>query len=176
MKLSPWLISLLLPALLLAQNAQAEATRPNVLFIAVDDLRPQLGCYGERGMHSPNIDRLAAQGVVFERAYCMVPTCGASRASLMTGIRPARKRFVSYQTWAERDAPGIVTLNTQFKRNGYVTLSNGKVFSQSRRQCRGLVETGLAALRSFHLPTTRKPGTACQAVEGTGPTRTRTRL
>ena len=72
--------------------------RPNVLFIAVDDLRPQLGCYGVKQMRTPNIDRLAAQGTVFERAYCMVPTCGASRASLMTGIRPARNRFVSYLT------------------------------------------------------------------------------
>ena len=71
-----------------------DAKRPNVLFFAVDDLRPQLGCYGMPQMHSPNIDRLAQGGTVFNRAYCMVPTCGASRASLMTGIRPARNRFV----------------------------------------------------------------------------------
>jgi len=102
--------------------------RPNVLFIAVDDLRPQLGCYGLKRMHTPNIDRLAAQGTVFERAYCMVPTCGASRASLMTGIRPSRHRFVNYFTWAEKDAPGIRTLNTHFKKHGYYTISNGKVF------------------------------------------------
>ena len=101
---------------------------PNVLFIAVDDLRPQLGCYGEQMMHTPNIDRLAAEGTVFERAYCMVPTCGASRASLMTGIRPASNRFVNYLAWAEKDAPGITTLNTHFKNNGYYTISNGKVF------------------------------------------------
>ena len=65
--------------------------KPNVLFIAIDDLRPQLGCYGFKSMHTPRIDELASQGVVFERAYCMVPTCGASRASLLTGIRSARK-------------------------------------------------------------------------------------
>ncbi len=102
--------------------------RPNVLFIAVDDLRPQLGCYGRTEMHTPCIDRLAKQGAVFERAYCMVPTCGASRASLMTGIRPARNRFVNYLTWAEKDAPGITTLNTHFNKHGYYTISNGKVF------------------------------------------------
>jgi hypothetical protein len=77
-----------------------------------------LNCYGQKHIHSPNIDRLAASGVLFERAYCMVPTCGASRASLMTGIRPARKRFVNYLTWAQKDAPGITTFNTQLSRAG----------------------------------------------------------
>lgn len=104
------------------------AERPNVLFIAVDDLRPELNCYGQQHIHSPNIDRLAASGVLFERAYCMVPTCGASRASLMTGIRPTRKRFVNYLTWAEKDAPDVTTLNTQFRNHGYETISLGKVF------------------------------------------------
>ena len=59
--------------------------QPNILFIAVDDLRPELACYGRSHIHSPNIDALASRGTLFERAYCMVPTCGASRASLMTG-------------------------------------------------------------------------------------------
>ncbi len=104
------------------------AERPNILMIVVDDLRPQLGCYGQSQVRSPNIDRLAAQGVRFERAYCMVPTCGASRASMMTSIRPAPQRFVNHLTYAEKDAPGITTLNTHLKQNGYFTLSNGKVF------------------------------------------------
>ena len=110
------------------QIVQAADRRPNVLFIAIDDLRPQLGCFGFESMHTPNIDRLAAQGTIFERAYCMVPTCGASRASLMTGVRPSPSRFVNYLAWAERDAPDATTLNTHFKNNGYYTLSNGKVF------------------------------------------------
>jgi arylsulfatase A-like enzyme len=108
---------------LLASGLTKAADRPNVLFIAVDDLRPELACYGKQHIHSPNIDRLAASGVLFERAYCMVPTCGASRASLMTGIRPTRNRFVSYQTIAQNDAPGITTMNTQFMKNGYFTAS-----------------------------------------------------
>lgn len=124
----------------LGQSLCAAAERPNVLFIAVDDLRPQLGCYGFKRMRTPNIDRLAAQGTVFRRAYCMVPTCGASRASLMTGIRPTRSRFVSYLTWAERDAPGITTLNTHFKNQGYYTVSNGKVFHHPRDSASGWSE------------------------------------
>jgi arylsulfatase A-like enzyme len=116
------------------------ADKPNVLFLAVDDLRPQLRCYGREFMQTPNIDQLAARGQLFERAYCMVPTCGASRAALMTGLRPARDRFVNYLTWAERDAPGITTLNTHFKQHGYVTLSNGKVFHHSTDNAQGWSE------------------------------------
>ena len=122
-------IRLLMTVLLLASiNSAFAADRPNVLFIAVDDLRPELACYGKQHIHSPNIDQLAASGVLFERAYCMVPTCGASRASLMTGIRPARSRFVSYLARADQDAPGVTTFNTQFRKNGYYTVSLGKVF------------------------------------------------
>ena len=114
-----------------------EPTRPNILFIAVDDLRPELKCFGADHIHSSNLDRLANQSTLFERAYCMVPTCGASRASLMTGIRPAHNRFVNYLTWAERDAPEATTLNTHFKTNGYVTHSIGKVFHHQEDNLKG---------------------------------------
>ncbi len=132
----------LLAAVVLASSPTlaAERERPHVLFIAVDDLRPELGCYGKQSIHSPNIDRLATSGMVFERAYCMVPTCGASRASLMTGIRPARERFVNYLAWAEKDAPGKVTLNTHFKRHGYYTVSLGKVFHHRQDSAEGWSE------------------------------------
>lgn len=118
----------LLPALILACSTAFAADKPNILMIAVDDLRPQLRCYGVEHVISPNIDRLASEGLLFERAYCMVPTCGASRASLMTSIRPAPKRFVTHLAVAEKEAPGITTLNTHLKAHGYITLSNGKVF------------------------------------------------
>ncbi|MCP5520022.1 MAG: sulfatase [Verrucomicrobiales bacterium] len=104
------------------------AARPNILFLAVDDLRPQLGCYGNQLVKSPNIDRLAASGMVFERAYCQVPVCGASRASLLTGMRPTRTRFVTFDTRADQDAPGVTTLPAYFRDHGYTTLSLGKVF------------------------------------------------
>lgn len=107
---------------------ESAIARPNILFIVVDDLRPELGAYNRRHMHTPNIDRLAQQGLVFERAYAMVPTCGASRASVMTGLRPSRSRFVDFKTRADVDAPEAVTINTYFKNAGYTTGSLGKVF------------------------------------------------
>ena len=86
-------------AALTTQGFRAQSQqRPNVLFIAVDDLRPQAGCYGHEQMKSPHIDRLASEGIVFERAYCNVPVCGASRASLLTGLRPSKTRFLNYLT------------------------------------------------------------------------------
>lgn len=134
-------VTLLLTSLLAASVTHgANSQRPNVLFIAVDDLRPELACYGEQHVHSPNIDRLAKSGLLFQRAYCMVPTCGASRASLMTGIRPARSRFVNHLTWAEKDAPGLTTLNTHFRRNGYYTVSLGKVFHHPTDNAEGWSE------------------------------------
>ena len=74
----------LMAYLLLMPSLLGASARPNVLFIAVDDLRPELGCYGKAHIHSPHIDQLASTGALFERAYCMVPTCGASRAALTT--------------------------------------------------------------------------------------------
>jgi iduronate 2-sulfatase len=118
-----------MPALLFAgQGNRAGRKRPNVLFIAVDDLRPQLGCYGHKQMISPNIDRLATDCVTVRRSYCQVPVCGASRASLLTGVRPTKDRFLGYDTWAEKDLPGALSIARHFKLNGYHTISNGKVF------------------------------------------------
>ncbi|MCK5332190.1 MAG: sulfatase-like hydrolase/transferase, partial [Candidatus Marinimicrobia bacterium] len=102
--------------------------RPNILFIAVDDLRPQLNCYGHQQMISPNIDRLAAQGMIFRRAYCQVPVCGASRASLLMGRRPTRSRFLDFTTRADVDCPNELSLPGYLKANGYHTISNGKIF------------------------------------------------
>ena len=106
----------------------ADETRPNVLFIAVDDLRPELAAYGREKMVTPNLDRLARQGVRFERAYCNIATCGASRASLMTSLRPTPDRFRNYLTRVDQDVPHVVSLPALFKKHGYTTLSNGKIY------------------------------------------------
>mgnify|MGYP000438141962 CR=1 FL=1 len=96
--------------LLQAAGAQASSGLPNVLFIAIDDLRPALGCYGDETAVTPNIDRLAAEGLRFDRAYCQVPVCGASRASLLSGVRPTRDRFINYSTRLDKDLPGVTSL------------------------------------------------------------------
>ncbi len=132
MKLSkPAFLLLMTPALFSCSGDKPKGEKPqkpNVLFIAVDDLRPELNCYGQTQIQSPNIDRLASEGTIFNRAYCNIPVCGASRASLLTGLRPARERFLHYYTRADEDAPGVVCLSQHFKNNGYTTISNGKIF------------------------------------------------
>ena len=110
----------------------AAEPRTNVLFIAVDDLRPELGCYGKEEILSPHIDKLAAQGTLFTRAYCQVAVCGASRASLMTGLRPTWKQFLTYNTFAEKDAPGARTVAEELKGAGYHCISNGKIFHNKK--------------------------------------------
>jgi iduronate 2-sulfatase len=109
-------------------EAKQSAQRPNVLFIAVDDLRPELNCYGETHIHSPNIDKLASEGIRFNRAYCNIPVCGASRASLLTGTRPTRDRFLHYYTRVDVEMDTVPTLPQYFRQSGYYAMVNGKVF------------------------------------------------
>ncbi|MFC1765322.1 sulfatase [Planctomycetota bacterium] len=126
------LLGLIFVAGLMANIAFAsEKKRPNVLFIAIDDLRPELGCYGDTIVKSPNIDKLASQGMLFRRAYCQVAVCGASRASLMTGILPTKTRYVNYLAKVDKDTPGAITMPQVFKEAGYTTMANGKVFHTS---------------------------------------------
>lgn len=123
-----FLHSLSCMAILLAATSLEAADRPNALFIAVDDLRPEFTCYGVPRMVTPNLDRLAARGVRFEHAYCNIAVCGASRASIMTGLRPTPDRFTSYLTRVDEDAPDVTSLPLLFRENGYHTVSNGKVY------------------------------------------------
>lgn len=121
-------ILIVLIVLLLAGCTPKQEKQFNVLMIAVDDLRPELGCYGNRIVKSPNIDQLADMGVLFENSYCNSPVSGASRASLLTGSRPTKNRFIHYYTRADVEIPEAVCLSQHFKNNGYTTVSNGKVF------------------------------------------------
>jgi iduronate 2-sulfatase len=123
------LITAVVLALIFSGLANAQNQKqPNVLFIAVDDLRPELGCYGQTHIHSPNIDKLAESGLTFNRAYCNIPVCGASRASILSGIRPNRTRFLDYSCRQDEDVPGVVSLPMHFKNNGYTTVSLGKIY------------------------------------------------
>lgn len=101
-------------------------SHPNILFISVDDLRTQLGCYGHSSMICPHIDQIASEGILFERAYCQMPACGPSRASVLTGLRPSRNRFKDWR--ADQGAPGAATLCHHFKSHGYQVIGNGKIY------------------------------------------------
>jgi iduronate 2-sulfatase len=112
----------------LAFNALASEVKPaNVLLIMIDDLRPELGAYGSTAVKSPNIDKLASEAVLFANAYANVPVCGASRASMMSGIRPTETRFVGYQARIDEDAKGAETLFGYLKKQGYYSQSIGKI-------------------------------------------------
>ncbi|MGY8696088.1 MAG: sulfatase, partial [Verrucomicrobiia bacterium] len=106
---------------------------PNVLFIAVDDLRVELGCYGSEHVISPNIDRLAEQGTLFERAYCQQTVCNPSRASMLTGLRPDALGVWDLYTHFRQNRPDIVTLPQLFKTNGYHSQDVGKIFHNWRQ-------------------------------------------
>jgi len=111
----------------LVVSAQNQPQPKNVLFIMVDDLRPELSLYGQNQIISPNIDALGASGVTFNRAYCNVPVCGASRASLLTGVRPTPNRFLTYHSRIKKDMPDVINMAQYFKNRGYSTISNNKI-------------------------------------------------
>ncbi len=100
----------------------------NVLFIAIDDLRPELGSYGKTFIHSPNIDALASSGLLFENAYCQQAVCSPSRTSLLTGLRPDATRVYDLTTHFRKNIPDVFTLPQFFKQNGYHTEWWGKIF------------------------------------------------
>ncbi len=104
------------------------AAKPNFLFIAIDDLRPELGCYGSKIALSPNIDRLSKSGVTFMHAYCQQAVCNPSRASLMTGLRPDTIKVWDLQTDFRKTRPESVTLTQQLMKHGYHTVGIGKIF------------------------------------------------
>ena len=106
----------------------------NVLFIIVDDLRPMLGCYGHPEMHTPNIDRLAQRGTLFDRAYCQYPLCSPSRTSMITGLRPETTGVLNNSIDFRQRLPGVVTLPQHFKSHGYHTQSVGRIAHLPRLQ------------------------------------------
>jgi len=119
----------LLTLLLLACATPAMgAQRPNVLFLAADDMRPQLGCYGDAQVKSPNLDRLAARGMVFNRAYCQQALCSPSRISLLSGRHPWTTQIYAIGPTLRSKMPDVVTLPQHFKNHGWFTRSLGKIY------------------------------------------------
>ncbi len=102
--------------------------KKNVLFIAVDDLACTLGCYGDTNAHTPNFDRLAQRAVRFERAYCQLPLCNPSRASVMTGLRPDQIRVYDLARHFRAQVPDAITLPQLFQRHGWVVGRIGKLY------------------------------------------------
>ena len=120
------LLSILCP--LLAWSSFAATPRPNVLLICVDDLKPQLGAYGDASAKTPQMDRLAARGMTVTRAYCNQAVCAPSRNSLLTGLRPTSTGIYDLATNFRKATPDAVTLPQFFKQRGYTSQGLGKIF------------------------------------------------
>lgn len=122
---------LCLAAVGLARAADSSPVRPNVLFIAVDDLRPEFGAYGASYVKSPNLDRIAKAGITFYRAYCQQAVCSPTRSSLMTGTRPDTTKVWDLETHFRAALPNVVTLGQHFKNHGYFVQGMGKIYHGS---------------------------------------------
>jgi iduronate 2-sulfatase len=111
-----------------AIQTDEKPAKPNILFIAVDDLKPLTGAYGDKHARTPGMDRLAKEGIVFAHSYCQQAICGATRASILTGMRPDRTRVWDLVTDFRQVNPNAVSLPQYFKMNGYETAGMGKIY------------------------------------------------
>jgi len=111
-----------------AGGAPTDGKKYNVLFLMADDMRPELGCYGNPLVPAPNLAALARSGVRFERGYCQYPLCCPSRSSMLTGRQVINTGVLGNRTWFGELHPEFVSLPKYFKRHGYVTMKTGKIF------------------------------------------------
>lgn len=149
-----------------SKDSLQNGPKMNVLFITVDDLRPNLGCYEDPVAISPNIDKLAEMGVVFNRAYCQQAVCNPSRASVLTGLRPDQCGVTDLKTNFREIVPNVVTLPQIFKNNGYITIDIGKIFHDGKYFHDSIswsspeVYTPIKKEDQYFLPQNRKGGKA----------------
>jgi arylsulfatase A-like enzyme len=113
---------------IVSKTNETVTKKPNLLLLYIDDLRPQLNSYGHEKIISPNIDALANRSIQFNQAYSNISVCGASRASMLTGMLPTKTRFIDYKTRLDVETPNQVTWPRLLKDNGYTTISNGKIY------------------------------------------------
>jgi arylsulfatase A-like enzyme len=106
----------------------AEPARPNVLLVIADDLRPQLGCYGDTVVRTPCLDAFAHKALRFDRAYVQMAVCSPSRNSFLSGLRPATTGLRDFGRTIRETVPDVVTLPQHFKNHGYHTAALGKIF------------------------------------------------
>jgi iduronate 2-sulfatase len=123
-----FLATMTLLAVAFGQAGAADAGRPNVLFLISDDLNNMLGCYGDPLARTPNLDRLAARGVRFDRAYCQFPLCGPSRNSMLTGLYPNSNGILRNAEIFRQTIPSHVSLPQAFRREGYFAARIGKLY------------------------------------------------
>ncbi len=126
MKRTTTLLALCL--LFLSQNIHAQQQKPNILFIAFDDLKPYINSFGYKAVKTPNIDKLAQFSTIFNRNYCQQAVCAPTRASLLSGLRPDKTKIWDLKTLIRDKNPTITTLPQYFKANGYITSAMGKIF------------------------------------------------
>lgn len=145
-----------------SSTAPGEEPR-NVLLICVDDLKPALGCYGDRLAKTPNIDQLASRSVVFHRAYCNQAVCSPSRNALLSGLRPTTLGIYDLGTHLREGNPDLVTMPQWFQRHGYRTESLGKIFHVGHGnrddELSWSVPSWKAKVVQYALPENRPPNT-----------------
>ena len=110
------------------QSSAKSGKKLNVLFIIADDLNCDLGAYGNNVVHTPNIDRLAQRGIVFENAHNQYPLCGPSRASFMTGMYTNQTKITENNMNLRNSVPDVITLGQRFRQQGYQSVRIGKMF------------------------------------------------
>ena len=133
-KLQVLRFSILIVFLGLVTSCRESPQSPNVLFISVDDWNDWVGCLGHKQARTPNVDRLASRGMLFNNAHCVAPVCNPSRVSTLTGLRPDTTRVYENATHMRKHLPDVVTLPQHFRQHGYRVV--GAQPRRSDRRCR----------------------------------------